>query len=275
MPKVSVLVPLYNTDENHLKEMIESVLNQTFADFELLLLNDSPENDRIRHIVESYSDERIYYSENPENLGISSVRNKLIEMARGEYLAIFDHDDVCMPNRLELQVAYMDKHPEVGVCSGWTHEIPRGRIRKYPEENEKIKIGLMSGCCVVHPAAMLRKATLIEHNIRYEPAYSPAEDYMLWIRLMAVTMFHNIQQPLIKYRNHPDNTSHRQKERMQDKDAMIKCIALRDYPYLLIANRKKSWVYLFDLIPFIKVKSSADKKRYLLFGLLPLWSCRQ
>ena len=274
MPKVSVLVPLYNTDENHLKEMIESVLNQTFADFELLLLNDSPDNENIRRIVGSYSDNRIFYSENPENYGISVSRNKLLEMAKGEYLAIFDHDDICMPNRLELQVAYMDKHPEVGVCSGWMHEIPRDRVNKQPEGNEEIKRGLMRGCCVVHSAAMLRKSTLVKNNIRYEAFYSPAEDYVLWIRLMAVTMFHNIQQPLIKYRNHPDNTSHRQKEKMLDKDAMIKCIAYQNYPYLLDANRRKSWIYLFGLVPFIKVTRIAEKKCYYLFGLIPLFTLK-
>lgn len=272
MPKVSVLVPLYNTDENHLKEMIDSVLNQTFREFELLLLNDSPTNNRIRQVVDSYSDVRIRYLENSENLGISASRNKLLEMARGEYLAIFDHDDICLPNRLELQVAYMDEHPEVGVCSGWAIEIPRNRVCKYPEKNGKIKQGLMDGCCVLHPSAMLRKSTLINNNIHYEAEYSPAEDYMLWIRLMGVTMFHNIQTPLIKYRNHLGNTSHRQKERMIDKDAMIKCVALRDYSYLMNTNKKKSWIYLFDLIPFIKVKTLADKKSYMLFGLIPLLS---
>ena len=153
MPKVSVLVPLYNTDESYLKEMIESVLNQTFSDFELLLLNDSPENNCIRRIVDSYCDERIRYLENSENLGISASRNKLLEMAGGEYLAIFDHDDVCLPNRLELQVAYMDDHPEVGVCSGWALEIPRNRICKYPEENESIK----QSCSLKHK---LQKNTL-------------------------------------------------------------------------------------------------------------------
>lgn len=274
MPKVSVLVPLYNTDENHLKEMIESVLNQTFSDFELLLLNDSPENESIRRIVKSYTDKRIVYSDNPKNLGISACRNKLIEMAKGEYLAIFDHDDVCMPKRLELQVAYMDQHPEVGVCGGMALEIPKNRIYKYPETNEKIKQALMGECSVLHPASMLRKTVLIENNIRYEAAYSPAEDYMLWIRLMAVTMFHNIQQPLIKYRKHENNTSHRQQEKQLDKGLLVQSIAYRDYPNLLPNNRKRFWIYLFDVVPILKVKRQGARTTYWLFGLLPLWACK-
>jgi hypothetical protein len=91
---------------------------------------------------------------------------------------------------------------------------------------------------------------------------------------MGVTMFHNLQEPLIKYRNHLDNTSHRQEEKMKDKDSMIKCIAVRDYQYLINPSRKKSWIYLFDLIPFIKIKRIANKKRYLLFGIFPLLSFR-
>lgn len=272
MPKVSVLVPLYNTNENHLKEMIESVLSQTFTDFEFLLLNDSPENTTLRSIVESYNDNRIVYSENPKNLGISASRNKLIEIARGEYLAIFDHDDICLPKRLELQVAYMDNHPEVGVCSGWTQEIPKNCIRKWPEDNEAIKTELMNYCCVQHSAAMIRKSTLVEHGIRYEQIYSPAEDHMLWIRLMAVTMFHNIQQPLIKYRRHQDNTTNRQREKMRDKHILVRCIALREYPYLSKENKNKYWVYLFKVIPFIQVRNKFGRRAYLLFGIFPLLS---
>ena len=105
MPKVSVLVPIYNTNETHLREMIESVLNQSFSDFEFLLLNDSPNNKKLKEIIESYHDNRIIYEENPQNMGISASRNRLLDLAKGEYLAIFDHDDVCLPDRFELQVA--------------------------------------------------------------------------------------------------------------------------------------------------------------------------
>ena len=92
--KVSVLTPLYNTDPVFLREMIESILNQTFRDFEFILLNDSPDNREIEEIVRSYQDPRIVYVENESNLGISESRNKLLALSRGEYVAIFDHDDI-------------------------------------------------------------------------------------------------------------------------------------------------------------------------------------
>ena len=109
MPKVSVLTPLYNTNPSFLKEMIESILNQTFKDFEFLLLNDSPENKELKKIVESYNDRRIIYLENEKNLGISKSRNKLLELAKGEYIAIFDHDDISLPERLENRWIFLTK----------------------------------------------------------------------------------------------------------------------------------------------------------------------
>ena len=104
-PRVSVLTPIYNTNPAHLREMIESILNQTFTDFEFLILNDSPDNAKIEKIVKSYKDKRIKYFKNETNMGITPSRNKLLKMARGEYIAVFDHDDISVPTRLEREVA--------------------------------------------------------------------------------------------------------------------------------------------------------------------------
>lgn len=104
MPKVSVLMPVYKTQEEHLRQAIESVLNQTYADFEFLILDDCPDDTR-EDIVKSYQDKRIKYSQNEKNLGITPSRNKLIDMAQGEYLAVFDHDDISLPERFAKQVA--------------------------------------------------------------------------------------------------------------------------------------------------------------------------
>ena len=104
MPKVSVLMPVYKTEETHLKEAISSILNQTIKDFEFLILDDCPEDNREK-IVKSFDDKRIRYLKNEQNRGITSSRNKLFDIAKGEYLAIFDHDDISLPERLEKQVA--------------------------------------------------------------------------------------------------------------------------------------------------------------------------
>ncbi len=103
-PKVSVLMPLYKTNEAYLREAIDSVLNQTYTDFELILLDDCPTDTR-EHVVCTYNDERIRYLKNERNLGITPSRNKLLDLARGEYIAVMDHDDISHPERFAKQVA--------------------------------------------------------------------------------------------------------------------------------------------------------------------------
>ena len=112
MVKVSVLVPFFNS-EAQLKSSIDSTLNQTFTDFELILLNDGS-TDGSEDVVKSYNDTRIRYYKNEKNLGLSRSRNRLLELARGEYLAIMDNDDFSMPERFAKQVAYLDKNSDVG-----------------------------------------------------------------------------------------------------------------------------------------------------------------
>ena len=173
MPKVSVLMPVYKTPEKYLRASIESILKQTYTDFEFLILDDCPAESR-EELVKSYSDSRIKYIKNEQNLGISATRNKLLDMAAGDYLAIFDHDDISIPERLEKQVAYLDANPEVGVVSGNMKYMIKNKTTKHPAYNENIKIGLMHNCVVAHTAAMLRKSVLTENNIRYESEYSPS-----------------------------------------------------------------------------------------------------
>lgn len=274
MPKVSVLTPIYNTDPEHLRTMIESILNQTFADFEFIILNDSPENTGLDEIVADYKDSRIRYIKNEVNLGISASRNKLMTLSEGEYLAIFDHDDISMPNRLEREVEYLDEHPEVGVCSCNAREIPANKPMINPQNNSEIKRLLVDHCVMVHSGSMLRKSILIENNIRWEANYSPSEDYMLWIRLMGVTMFHNIQEELICYRNFDGNTTSRQKEKMVDKTMLIRSVAQRTYPSFFVENCRKSWVNLFGILPIVKIKKYSTVSKYYLFGCILIASIK-
>ena len=123
MPKISVLTPLYKTNPEHLKEMLESILSQSFRDFEFLLLNDSPECGYIKETIESYNDKRIIYIENEKNMGISYSRNRLLDMSKGEYIAIFDHDDISLPQRLEKESGFLDNNSDTGVVSSFAYKI--------------------------------------------------------------------------------------------------------------------------------------------------------
>ena len=272
-PKISVLTPIYNTNPEHLREMIESVLSQTYTDFEFILLNDSPENTALEQQILSYKDKRIRYEKNEHNIGISASRNKLLSMAKGEYIAVLDHDDICAPDRFEKEVRYLDENPDVGVVSGNITFFPDDpHTTHYPTENLAIKCAMLEGCYLAHTAAMIRKSVLDKHHLSYEEDYSPSEDYMLWIRLIGVTMFHNLPDVLVRYRCYAHNTSHRQQAKMDDKTLQIRDIAYKEYPYLVEQHNLRiqtSWISLFG-IPIVKIKANSCKCKYYLFGFLPI-----
>ncbi len=272
MPKVSVLTPLYNTNPKFLKEMIESILNQTFDDFEFILLNDSPNNKELKDIVLSYKDNRIIYIENEENIGISKSRNKLLELAKGEYIAIFDHDDISLPQRLEKQVNFLDKNPKIGVVGSNFRRFSNNRKSKNPENNLDIKINLVvRGCIMTHSSVMIRKSLLTENGIKWEEDYSPCEDYMLFAELIDKTMFYNIQEPLLIYRDHENNTSHNQSTIMEDRENLIKNILYKKYPYYASFPSNNSGLYLFGFFPIIKKIKMGNRIKYLLFGKIPIF----
>ncbi len=279
MPRVSVLTPIYNTNPQYLRECIESILNQTFTDFEFLILNDSPNNKEIENIVKEYAkhDKRIKYYKNEKNMGITPSRNKLLDLAKGEYLAIFDHDDISVPERLEKQVKYLDENPQVGVVSGWVEYFGEfSSILKAPETDAVTKIFLTTKCVVPHTAAMIRKSVLINNNIEYEEYYTPCEDYRLWARLMDVTHFYNFQEVLVKYRFLPTNTSHKQSSQMAEKDLLIRNEICDSHMFLKQEYehkynlRTKFRLRLFGKIPLIKIKQDI----VYLFEFIPLFKIR-
>lgn len=273
MPRVSVLTPIYRTDTSHLRECIESILNQTFTDFEFLILNDSPDATYLRDIVKSYGDKRIKYIENDHNMGISASRNKLLKMARGEYIAIFDHDDISVPDRLAREVEYLDTHPHVGVVSGWLQYFGADNsIWKTPENDNDIRTMMCDSCYVAHTAAMVRKSILVDNNIEYEEFYTPAEDYQLWARLMDVTHFYNIQDILVKYRWTGDNTSCTQNDKREFARHAVYSRVRDAHPGLYDEYKKASpntmfRLRLFGFIPLIKIK----RNTIFLFEFIPLF----
>ena len=275
MVKVSVLMPVYKTNEAYLREAIESILKQTFTDFEFLIVDDCPSDTR-EAIVKSYNDSRIVYSINPQNLGIAGVRNKLIDMAQGEYLAIMDHDDVSLPERFQKQVEILDAHPEIGVVGCKTQRMSNGNFSKNPTNDEDVRLALMRVCAITHPSAMIRKSVLTDNNIRYEEEFSPSEDYALWCRLIPYTKFYNIKEPLFLYRDHAQNTSHAQQGKMRSATLAIQAIVQTQNPTLyqefLFKATHLSKFKLFNLIPFLTIKKQAQKTKVYLFGCLPLLS---
>lgn len=258
--KVSVLMPIYRTPESYLRTAIESILNQTYSNFEFLILDDCPQDNR-EEIVKSYNDSRIVYIKNEQNMGITKARNRLIDLAQGEYLATMDHDDISLPTRFEKQVAYLDAHPTVGVVGCRAETFPNYLNLYHPETDEDIKAGLTCRCAILHPASMIRKSVLIDNNIRYEERYSPAEDYRLWLRLMDCTDFYNIQEVLFRYRHHDHNTTSRQFDKMLYASEELHYMVQKKHPELY-EKFKENKRYRISLFNFFKKNTSKHSFLY-------------
>ena len=165
-PKVSVLMPIYNTPIEHLKESIESILNQTFTDFEFLILNDSPDNQALDEFVNSFDDKRIRYFKNEKNRGIEYSTNFLIKQAKGRYLAIFDHDDISLLERLEKEVDFLDENPDYGVISGQFEVFGvENWTSKNPLTDVELKELLKTVSCISHTSLMIRAEVLRKNKI--------------------------------------------------------------------------------------------------------------
>ena len=210
-PKISVIMPVYNTAEKDFKEAIESILNQDFSDFELIIIDDCSK-DYIRNIVEGYNDKRIIYLRNEKNLGLVGTPNRALKIAKGKYIARMDSDDISNPQRLRVQFDYMENNPQTDILGSSFIKIPKNEIINFPIDNEKIKYTMIfSHNCICHSTAIIRKSTMDKYGIKYDEQNDVCEDYGLWLKHIEELTYHNLQDVLVKYRWYLSNTSKRKK----------------------------------------------------------------
>jgi len=213
-PLVSVVMPVYNAEE-YLNESIESILNQTFTDFEFIIINDGS-SDGSEAIIFSYDDKRIRYIKNESNLKISHALNKGITLAKGQYIARMDADDISYSERFELQVMFMTTNPDVGVCGTWLETFgARDEVWEYPVSHEEIKAKLLLNSALAHPSVFVKKSVF--DNATYLTKNNGAEDYCLWTELIDTTKFRNIPMVLLKYRFHSQQTDKAQQISLSNK----------------------------------------------------------
>jgi len=207
---ISVLMPVYN-GETHLKEAIDSILNQTFADFEFLIINDGS-TDRSEEIILSYEDERIRYIANEVNLGLVKTLNKGLDLASRKYVARMDADDIAMPHRFEKQIDFMENNPEI-VASGSNiikfYGDVNGKTNKsnVKLDNKYLKIQSLFFTAFWHPTMILRSQMLKDNNLRYRSGYTHVEDKAIWIDISNQGAMGNLKEPLLYYRVHSDQVS--------------------------------------------------------------------
>jgi glycosyltransferase involved in cell wall biosynthesis len=205
LPKVTVLMPVYN-NAIYLHESVSSILNQTYADFELLIIDDGSTDDSLA-VIESFQDPRIRLVASGVNEGLVAALNKGIALAQGEYIARMDSDDIALPDRLEKQVSLLDLRPEIGMCGTQLKVMHTDVWFSHPLEPEPIRCKLLFNCCLNHPTVMFRRALMLELGLWYDAFALHAEDYELWVRMSRVTKLANIDEPLLLYRIHPDQVT--------------------------------------------------------------------
>lgn len=206
MPKLSVVMPVYNTEEKFLKEAIESILNQTFKDFEFIIINDCSTNNT-QEVILSYKDERIVYLKNEKNLGVSASANIGLNRAKGKYIARMDSDDIAENNRFEIQYNFLEENPKYQLCATRiTKSKGKASSRTMNFEYLKTKI-LLRGNCIVQPTVMFNREFFINNALYYKEDLLYAEDLELWVRLSLVGKFVIIPEKLLYYRIHPEQAN--------------------------------------------------------------------
>lgn len=204
---ISVILPVYNA-EKFLKEAIQSVLDQTFGSFELIILNDGS-TDESEKIVNSFVDPRIRYIKHANN-GLIYTLNLGLELAKFEIVARMDADDICVPERFSLQYAYLKEHNNIGAVGGQTQLIGSTGVSVgngiYPITSLDCRSVARFGAPLAHPAVMFRKSLVISCG-GYREAFKHAEDYDLWLRILERSEIANLDCILLKYRLHDVSVS--------------------------------------------------------------------
>ena len=203
-PLCSVVMSVYNGEE-YLKEAIDSILQQSYVNFEFIIIDDAS-TDNSHEIIQSYNDSRIIIIKNNENLFLARSLNKGIKIAKGDYIVRMDADDISMPNRLEKQVEYMEGNPNIGISGTCSEIIGFGSGNGiYSQENHIIKYKLLYECHLLHPSIIIRSDIIEKHQLYYNETYRKNQDYELFIRAIDVTNFGNLTDYLIQYRQTKEN----------------------------------------------------------------------
>lgn len=224
MPNVSVVLPAYNS-ELFIREAIDSILAQTYQDFELLLIDDGS-TDKTSEIVREYeaSDHRIRVHRLEQNRGLISALNWGCRNARGQYIAIMNSDDISLPERFAKQVEFLDQHPEIGILGTASQTIDEsgqsGLPITVPALPGLIHWMLYFGNCIVHPTVMMRR-DVVEAAGYYSPNAFLVDDYDLWMRISRSSDIANLPIILLSYRFWPSNTTALYHSQMETRVAML------------------------------------------------------
>jgi len=224
-PRITVLMSVFN-GEKYIRQAILSILNQTFKDFEFLIINDGS-TDRTPQILRSYKDSRIKLYNNRENKGLTRSLNIGLRIAKGKYIARMDADDISHPERLEKQISTIVKDREIGMVTSWIDEFglikkPSDyfmRVRTY-NTPEEIFYTLLFHNCIAHSTVLFRKDLVLSLN-GYAADYEQSQDYNLWVKISRISKILKIKEALVARRSHRDTISARNIQQMINSDKIF------------------------------------------------------
>jgi glycosyltransferase involved in cell wall biosynthesis len=234
-PVVSVIMPTWN-GEQFLRPAIDSIFNQTFTDFELIIIDDNS-TDSTSRILSDYKNDRLVILTNEHSLGIAGATNRGLAVARGEYVALQDHDDISLPQRLQTQVEYLDSHPEIALVGsdatlinddGTPYEkkpalgIWANRSNLQSQDDLNLKWDLLFGCPFYHISVMIRRTAILDvGGYRRDPSFQFAQDFELLSRVAVRYRVANLTMPLVLWRRHSEAAGRKHSERQQSSNNSI------------------------------------------------------
>lgn len=226
-PLVTVLIPVYNRPD--IVKAIESVINQTYDNLEILIM-DNASTDETVDAIKAIKDDRIRLVINEVNLGQTGSMNRGLDLAKGKYIARLDSDDIALPTRIEKQVQFMEEHPDYALCGSWVQGIDEEDRLQFvvntPTTDKGLRFIQTLFCGMYHPTAMMRTATLRANKIYYNKNIKIAEDYDMWGRILKFGKGLNLGEVLVYYRRSSQNDSriHADIARKEAKDIRIRNI---------------------------------------------------
>ena len=219
MPRLTVLMPTYNVAP-WVEEAIQSILKQTYRDFELLVVDDGSTDDTLEH-VRAIKDPRIRIAAFPDNVGLADNLNRGLDLIDTELVARMDGDDIAEPDWLETGIKVLDSHPDIDICSfGFQFFGTKNSLVRFPELHEDSKAQMLFGCTVIVP--VMRRGVFTDNNLRYLTDTFPAEDYSLWARVYRVAKVYNVQRTLFHYRTHATQISTARRQAQIEKSNEVR-----------------------------------------------------
>ncbi len=265
-PAISVIMPVYNTPCEYLVEAIQSILNQTFKDFELIIIDDGS-NSKTKAVLKSFNDNRIVLLTNDKNMGLVYTRNRGLDYARGKYIACMDSDDISLKRRFQKQVDFLESNPEIGVLGTAFSLFQKQEEDNFPPtDDEDIRCKLIAAIApLANPSVMMRASAVA--GTRYNKDYPCAEDLAFWIELMDKTKFANLPEILLKYRWHGGNVS---KKHTNTQSLCSQKLMYLNFQRFYNVNTQKQIEVLEKLIDGKKISTSEFKSLFEFSKIAPL-----